>query len=284
MTLSQTTKQILKSFNIWLNKDLGQHFMIDQSSVTRIIEAADISKDDLVLEIGTGIGTLTKDLCQKAGFVITNEYDKKFIPVAKEYLKGLENFELVEEDFLKIDLDELFSKYKSYKIKKVVANLPYYITTPIISKLIEHKASFNLIVMTIQREFAHRIVSKPSVKEYGSFTIFANYHCKPMIVCDIPKSSFFTQPAVGSSVLRLEVLDKPSVEVKDEKLFFNIVHAAFIQRRKMLKNAIENANIEGINKENISKAFEKVGIDGKRRGETLSIEEFAKLSDSISSS
>lgn len=280
-SLSVTTRQLLASFDIRLKKGLGQHFLTDDASLSRIVEAAGLDKDDLVLEIGTGIGTLTKELCKRSGLVISNEYDKKLLPAANEYLKENKNLEIVMGDFLKLDLDDLFSKYRKYKNKKVVANLPYYITSPIIAKLLENKSYFSSMVLTIQREVAHRIVSGPGTKEYGSFTIFVNYHCKPTIVSYIPKTSFLPQPEVGSAILRLEVLKKPPVEVKNEKLFFDIVHAAFMQRRKILKNAIENAHIKELDNLDISNALDAAGIDARRRGETLSIEEFAKLANSF---
>lgn len=244
--------------------------------MNKIVDAGDITKDDLILEVGTGIGTLTKSIAEKAGLVVTVELDKKLIPAAKEYLKGIKNIEIINQDAMKIDLTKLFNKYDKYKNKKIIANLPYYITSPLISKILESDTKPDLIILTIQKEVAERIVSPPGKKQYGSFSIFVNYYARPKIIFYIPNTSFTPKPAVSSAVLKLEVLNKPSVDVKDEKLFFRIVRAAFIQRRKMLKNAIENANITGV-----SKALEVSGIDGKRRGETLSIEEFAKLSDAF---
>jgi len=280
-SLSEDTKNLLDSFNIRLNKSLGQHFLVDQAALSRIVEAAELSRNDLVLEIGTGIGALTRELCSKAGFVISSEYDKKLIHAAEEYLKGQGNYEIVAGDFLKLDLGPMLARFKDYKSRKVVANLPYYITSPIIEKLIDNRSCFKCMILTIQREVAHRIVSKPGTKEYGSFTVFVNYYCKPKIVSYIPKSSFLPQPDVGSAVIRLDVHEKPAVKVKSEKLFFDVMHAAFMQRRKMLKNAIENAKIEGLDRAKIEEALASSGIDLRRRGETLSIEEFAKLADHL---
>lgn len=265
-------KDILRKYGIRLNKDLGQHFMTDNDALHRIIEAGAVTGDDLVLEVGTGIGTLTKSLAQKAGFVVTVEIDKKLIPAAKEYLKEFDNIEIINEDILKLDIAKALKKHPRFRSVKVIANLPYCITTPVISMLLEGKAKFDLMVMTMQKEVAERIVSPPDCKEYGAFSIFVNYYAKPEIVFYIPNTSFIPMPEVGSAVLKLEVLDKPSVKVKDEKLFFKVVRAAFNQRRKMLKNALEAAHI---------KWPAGTDIDGKRRGETLSIEEFAKLANSI---
>jgi 16S rRNA (adenine1518-N6/adenine1519-N6)-dimethyltransferase len=264
-------KDILRKFDIRLNKDLGQHFMTDNDAIHRMIEAGAVSRDDIVLEIGTGIGTLTMPLAKKAGFVVTVEIDKKLIPAAKEYLKELDNVEIINEDILKLDISKALKKHPGFRSAKVIANLPYCISTPVISMLLEGKAKFDLMILTLQKEVAQRIVSPPGCKEYGAFSIFVNYYAKPEIVSYIPNTSFIPRPEVGSAVLKLDVLDKPSVKVKDEKLFFKVVRAAFNQRRKMLKNALEAAHI---------KWPDNCGIDGRRRGETLSIAEFAKLADS----
>ena len=267
-------KELLSKHNLRLNKDLGQHFIADVNILNKIVSAADISNKDLVLEIGSGIGTLTKPLAEKAGFVIAVEIDEKFIPAASEYLEGVKNVDIVIHDIMKLNIGKEVSKHPGFKHIKVVANLPYYITSPVISRLLEDKVKFETLLFTVQREVARRIVSAPGNKDYGSFTVFVNYYAKPSIVYNIPASSFVPRPKVDSSVIRLDVLKKPSVKVKDEKLFFRIVRGAFNQRRKMLKNALEAAQI---------KWPDETDIDGKRRGETLSIEEFAQLSNSCSS-
>ena len=264
-------RELLRKYDIRLNKDLGQHFLSDTGQLKKISDAATLTKDDIVLEVGTGLGTLTKYLAEKAGFVVSVELDKKMIPAAKEYLKGIDNIEIINADIMKCNIPKLLAGHPGYKHKKVVANVPYYITTPLITLLIGSKTKFELIVLTIQNEVAERIVSKPGRKQYGSFTVFVNYYTKPEIKARIPNSAFTPTPKVDSAVLRLNVLDKPSVKVKDEKLFFRMVRGAFNQRRKMLKNALEAAHI---------KWPESTSIDGKRRGETLSIEEFAELADS----
>jgi len=267
-------REILRRSDIRLNKSYGQHFLSDKNILNKIADAASLMKDDIVLEIGTGIGTLTKPLASKAGFVVTVEVDQKLIPPAKDSLKEFNNIDIINEDIMKCNIPEIMDKHSGFKHRKVVANVPYYITTPLISLLIASAAKFETIVMTIQKEVAQRIVSKPGNKRYGSLTVYVNYYTRPEIVFNIPASAFTPPPEVDSAVIKLEVLDKPSVKVKDEKLFFRVVRAAFSQRRKMLKNALQAAKIEWP---------ADTDIDGKRRGETLSIEEFAKLADQISS-
>ncbi len=263
-------REILRKSDIRPNKSFGQHFLSDKNILNKIADAAVITKDDIVLEVGTGIGTLTRPLASKAGFVVTVEVDKKLISPAKESLKGFKNIDIINDDIMKCNIPKIMDEHPGFKHRKVVANVPYYITTPLISLLIGSKAKFETIVITIQKEVAERIISKPGNKRYGSLTVFVNYYTRPEIVFDIPASAFVPPPEVDSAVIRLTVLDKPSVKVKDEKLFFRIVRAAFNQRRKMLKNALEAAKIDWP---------AGTDIDGKRRGETLSIEEFAKLAN-----
>lgn len=273
---------LLRKHHLKLNRDLGQHFLHDDGLLDKIARSADITKNDLVVEIGTGAGTLTKHIAKFAGKVITIEVDKRLIPVAQEYLHEYKNIDIVNDDALKMDLKALVEKYPQYKSRKVVANLPYYITSPLITKLIEKDKIFNTIVVTIQKEVAERIAADPGGKEYGSFSIFVNYYAKPKYIQTIPSGAFLPAPKVQSAILRLDILEKPPVAVKDEKMFFKLVHAGFVQRRKMLKNSIMNANLAGITAENLDAALSACKIDGKRRGETLSIKEFAELSDKLS--
>jgi 16S rRNA (adenine1518-N6/adenine1519-N6)-dimethyltransferase len=276
-------RDLLRKHNIRLKHGLGQHFLHDEGLLDKIVRSAHITKDDLVVEIGTGVGTLTKHIAKYAGHVLSFEVDTKLIPAAKEYLKDMHNVEIINEDALKVDMKKYISKHPHYKSVKVVANLPYYITSPLIAKFLEGEKIFKTIVVTIQKEVAERICASPGNKTYGSFTIFVNYYAKPSITMMIPPAAFMPPPEVNSAVLKLDVLSEPAVNVKDEKLFFRLVHAAFVQRRKMLHNAILNANINGIDKEKLDPALAKLKIDSKRRGETLSMKEFASLADAFSS-
>lgn len=269
-SISQQTKALLLKHGFHLKKSLGQNFLVDPACLDRITEAANISKEDAVLEIGTGSGILTKEIAKKAKKVISCEIDKRIFEVAKEYLYGIDNIDLRNEDFLKADLIGINKA-------KIVANVPYYITTPIIEKIFDNKELFSTVILTVQREFAERMAAKPGTKQYGSFTVFVNYYTEPKILFNIPKSAFLPQPDVGSAVISMDIRERPKVAVKDEKTFFEIVRAAFGQRRKTLRNAL----CAKFDPEIIDNALSTSGIDGKRRGETLTIEEFRKLADSI---
>jgi 16S rRNA (adenine1518-N6/adenine1519-N6)-dimethyltransferase len=280
-SISQQAKSLLLKHGFHLKKSLGQNLLIDPASLERIIEAAKITKEDTVLEIGTGTGILTKELAKKAGNVLSYEIDKRIFEAAKEYLAGIGNIELKNEDFLKAALTHfspLPVKGEGLGVRvKVVANVPYYITTPIIEKIFGHKDLFSTVLFTVQREFAERMIAGPGTKDYGSFSVFVNYHTEPKILFHIPKSAFLPQPDVGSAVISLDTRQTPKVAVKDEEVFFKIVRTAFNQRRKTLKKALSAK----FDPEIIDKALSKSGIDGKRRGETLSIEEFATLANEV---
>ncbi len=272
-SISQQTKSLLLKHGFHLKKSLGQNLLIDPGSLNRIIGSAGISEKDIILEIGTGTGILTKELAKKAKRVISCEIDKRIFEIANEYLAGIDNVELRNEDFLKTDIPAAIHRLPLPI--KVIANVPYYITTPIIEKLLKHKELLSEVILTVQREFAERMAAKPGTKDYGSFSVFVNYYTEPNILFNIPRSAFLPQPDVGSAVISLAVRKSPAVAVKDEKVFFEIVRAAFNQRRKTLKKALSAK----FRPEIIENALSKSGIDGKRRGETLSIEEFAKISD-----
>lgn len=275
---SQETKDLLSKYNLQLKKSLGQNLMIDKAVLERIIEAAELLKDDTVIEIGTGTGLLSKELAKAAKKVITFEVDKRILEVAKEYLADCNNVEIVNEDFLKADLNTILSDYTLYSLPntlKAVANIPYYITSPIIEKIIENRKNLSLAVLTVQREFGERMTAVPGTKAYGSFSIFVNFYCEPEIVSLIPKSSFLPQPDIGSAIIRLKFRTTPAVKVKSEKTFFDSVHAAFGQRRKTLRKALSAK----FDRNKVEKSLEISGIDPKRRGETLSLDEFAHLSD-----
>ena len=277
-SISQLTKDLLTKHNFHLKKGLGQNLLTDEACLNRIVEAAALSKDDTVIEIGTGTGILTKELAKVAKKVITFEIDKRIVEIAKEYLNGIDNIEIINEDFLKSDIS-----YSSLVIchLKFVANVPYYITTPIIEKIVAtpHATSLRMIpqtiVLTVQREFAQRMVAKPGTKDYGSFTIFVNYYTEPEIVSYIPKSAFLPQPTVGSAVIKL--IPRPVKTHCNASLLFPIVRAAFNQRRKTLRNAL----IARFDEDKVDNALSKAGIDPKIRGERLSIEDFVRLSDAL---
>jgi 16S rRNA (adenine1518-N6/adenine1519-N6)-dimethyltransferase len=270
-----STKEVVLKYNFKFTKSLGQNFLIDDSVLDDIVDGAEITKEDYVIEIGPGVGTLTKELLQRAKRVTSIELDEKLIPILQEELKDFENFELVHKDALKVDYNELIGEEKSVKI---VANLPYYVTTPIIANLLNGKYNIASITIMIQKEVAERIDAEPSTKDYGAFSLLVQYYCNTKIIRRVPPSSFIPAPKVDSIVIRLDRLEKPRVQISDEKLFFNVIRQSFNMRRKTLWNAMKNI---GLDKEKLKDAFEKANIDPNRRGETLSIEEFANLSKTI---
>lgn len=270
-----STKDIVKKYGFKFTKSLGQNFLIDESVLLDIVEGAEVGKEDLVIEIGPGVGTLTRELLKRAKKVISIELDEDLLPILKEELKEYENFELIHKDALKVNFAELIGEESSVK---VVANLPYYVTTPIIAKLLSEGYNFKSLTIMIQKEVGERIAAPPNNKDYGALSILVQYYCKAEIIRKVSPSSFVPQPKVDSIVIRLTKLEKPSVEVKDEKLFFRVSREAFNLRRKTLWNATKNL---GINSELMQVAFDKAGIDSKRRGETLSLQEFGRLADAI---
>ncbi|WP_024614157.1 16S rRNA (adenine(1518)-N(6)/adenine(1519)-N(6))-dimethyltransferase RsmA [Clostridium sp. Ade.TY] len=269
------TQELVKKYNFKFSKSLGQNFLIDDSVLTDIVQGADVNGEDLVIEIGPGVGTLTAQLLNKAKRVVSIELDNDLIPILQEELGSHPNFSLVHKDALKVDFNEIIGAEKSVKL---VANLPYYVTTPIIVNLLKEKYNFKSLTIMIQKEVAERINAEPNCKEYGSLSLLVQYYCNTKIIRKVSPSSFIPRPKVDSIVIRLDRLDKPRVEVKDEKLMFDIIRSSFNMRRKTLWNGVKNI---GIDKENLQKAFDDASIDPKRRGETLSLEEFAKLSDEI---
>ncbi|EJO5346157.1 16S rRNA (adenine(1518)-N(6)/adenine(1519)-N(6))-dimethyltransferase RsmA [Clostridium botulinum] len=269
------TKEIVNKYEFRFNKNLGQNFLVDSSVLEDIINGAEINGEDTVIEIGPGVGTLTKELLERSKEVCSIELDGDLIPILQQELKEYENFTLIHKDALKINFNELIKNKNSIKL---VANLPYYVTTPIIAKLLTQRCNFKSLTIMIQKEVAERINAKPNCKEYGSLTVLVQYYCDTKIIRKVSPNCFIPRPKVDSIVIKLDKLSDPRVKVKDEKLFFNIVRSSFNMRRKTLWNALKSLKID---KENMEKAFETAGIDPKRRGETLSIEEFGKLSDCI---
>ena len=269
------TQDLVKKYNFKFSKSLGQNFLIDDSVLTDIVEGAEVNKDDLIIEIGPGVGSLTAQLIGKAKKVVSIELDNDLIPILQEELGQYENFTLIHKDALKVDFNEIIGDEKSVKL---VANLPYYVTTPIIVKLLKDNYNFKSLTIMIQKEVAERINAEPNCKEYGALSLLVQYYCDTKIVRKVSPGSFIPRPKVDSIVIRLDRLSEKRVEVKDEKLMFEIIRNAFNMRRKTMWNAVK---FLGMKKEEIEKAFELSEIDQKRRGETLSLHEFALLSDNI---
>lgn len=280
MNLYEETRFIMKQNNITANKNLGQNFLINEDVVDSIDENAEITKNDLVIEIGPGLGTLTSRLLEKAGKVICVELDRKMIAILEKRFKLYENLELINDDILKINLNQLISQNKINEIKhvKIVANLPYYITTPIIMKLLEERLDIESITVMIQKEVAQRLAAKPGTSDVGSITYTIWYYTEPKIVLEVPKESFIPAPEVTSSVIKLDILKQPRIEVKDEKQFFKIIKVAFMQKRKTLINALVNGKVFQ-NKEDAKKCLDELKIDEKIRGEKLTLEQYKNIAE-----
>lgn len=275
MNLREETEFILKKYGLRANKKLGQNFLINEEIINQIIEKADVNKNDTIIEIGPGLGSLTAKLLENANKVIAIELDSNMSNILKERFCLYDNFELIEKDVLKVDLNEIVEKYDSVK---VVANLPYYITTPIIMKLLEERLKLKSITVMVQKEVGERFCAVPNSKEYGAITISINYYTKPEIIIDVPKENFEPMPEVDSCVIKLDVRDVPPVELKNEKDFFNLIKAGFSQRRKTINNSLASM---GISKEKIKNVLEKLGIDSKLRAENLTMEQFADISNNM---
>lgn len=279
-----TIREIKDKHDFKLSKSLGQNFLTDKNIIEKIIQAPAITKNDLVIEIGPGIGVLTSEAAEKAAKVIAIEIDRKLIPILKETLKEYDNVEILNKDILKTDLNELLEQnreYKGQKIEsvKIIGNLPYYITTPIIMKILEDGVKAESITIMMQREVADRLKAPPGSKTYGAISVAVQYYCTIEHIANVPKEVFIPQPKVDSSVLRLDIRKERPVFLKDEKAFFRCVKSGFGQRRKTLLNSLTGAM--GASKEEVSRALENAKIDSKRRAETLSIEEFAKIANEL---
>ena len=270
----EVTLHILKAFGLRMSKKLGQNFLIDARIVQGIVEAAEIEPGDCVLEIGPGIGTLTQGLAEAGADVTAVELDKKLPAVLKETLKAYDNVRIVPGDILKVNIPEIMGEAPF----KVAANLPYYITTPILMTLLERRLPITHMVTMVQKEVAERMTAKPGSRIYGALSVAVQYYTEPEIVLDVPPRSFIPAPEVMSVVVSCRVRKEPAVAVQDEKLFFRVVKAAFGQRRKTLMNAMKGG---GFSKEAVRDALEQSGIDPTRRGETLTLEEFGRLADAF---
>ena len=277
----QNTIEILQKYQFTFQKKFGQNFLIDTHVLDKIIRAADIGKDDMVLEIGPGIGTMTQYLAEAAGKVIAVEIDKNLIPILTDTLSGYENVQIINGDVLKLDIQRLVEEENAGRPIKVVANLPYYITTPIIMGLFESHVPLHSVTVMVQKEVADRMQTGPGNKDYGALSLAVQYYAEPYIVANVPPNCFMPRPKVGSAVIRLTRHEKPPVEVEDERLLFDIIRASFNQRRKTLANGLNNSDRLDVPKEAITEAIQQLGKGPSVRGETLTLEEFAKLSNSL---
>ncbi len=276
MSVLKETRFIMDKYHISANKNLGQNFLIDDETVLGIVNVANISKDDLVIEIGPGLGTLTKELLERAGQVTCIELDKRMIEILQDRFSMYNNFELINSDVLKVDLKEIIKK-SNLANTKIVANLPYYITTPIIMKLLEERLEIQTITVMIQKEVADRLITKPGTGDTGAITYAINYYSEPKRVLEVPNTAFIPEPKVNSSVIQLQILKEPKVKVEDEAKLFDLIKTAFMQKRKTLVNGLANSNKYGT-KEQIEQALTNLNIDLKIRPEKLALEQFAELS------
>ncbi len=275
----QNTIAVLQKYNFNFQKKYGQNFLIDTHVLDKIIAAAGITKEDFVLEIGPGIGTMTQYLCESAREVTAVEIDKALIPVLEDTLSAYDNVEVLNQDILKVDINRIAQEKNGGRPIKVVANLPYYITTPIIMGLFESQVPIDSITVMVQKEVADRMQVGPGTKDYGALSLAVQYYAKPEIVANVPPNCFMPRPKVGSAVIRLTRHKEPPIQVKDEKLMFQIIRASFNQRRKTLANGLNNAGGFHLSKEAIIKAIEELGVSPSIRGEALTLEQFARLSD-----
>jgi len=275
----QKTIEVIQKYEFAFQKKFGQNFLIDTHVLDKIISAAEITKDDLVVEIGPGIGTMTQYLACAAREVVAIEIDKMLIPILQDTLSAYDNVTIINEDVLKVDLNKLAEEKNGGRPVKVVANLPYYITTPIIMGLFENHVPLHSITIMVQKEVADRMRMGPGTKDYGALSLAVQYYAEPYLVANVPPNCFMPRPNVGSAVIRLTVHEKPPVIVKDESLMFRLIRASFNQRRKTLANGLNNSPELHYSKEQIAEALEKLGASPSIRGEALTLEQFAKLSD-----
>ena len=279
----QETIQVLQKHDFHFQKKYGQNFLIDPHVLNKIIDAADVGRDDFVLEIGPGIGTMTQYLAERAGRVLAVEIDHNLIPILRETLAEYDNVEVRQGDILKEDIAAIAREYNAGKPIKVVANLPYYITTPIIMGLFESHVPLANVTVMVQKEVAERMRAKPGTKDYGALSLAVQYYAEPYLAANVPPNCFIPRPNVGSAVVRLTCLARPPVEVADERLMFRLIRASFNQRRKTLQNGLANSGELDFSKEEIGQAIQAVGLPPDIRGEKLGLAEFAALADALAS-
>ena len=279
--IPSNTIEVLQKYHFNFQKKFGQNFLIDTHVLEKIMNAAQISKDDCVVEVGPGIGTMTQYLAERAGHVVAVEIDKALIPILSDTLSAYDNVEVINEDILKVDLNRLVQEKNGGRPIKVVANLPYYITTPIIMGLFESHVPLQSITIMVQKEVADRMQVGPGTKDYGALSLAVQYYAKPEIIANVPPNCFMPRPKVGSAVIKLTRYEKPPVDVKDEGLMFRLIRASFNQRRKTLVNGIRNSGDFSLSKEEIEDVFNRCDLPLNIRGEALTLEQFAMLANCI---
>ena len=277
-SLAYKTKKIVEKYGFSFKKNFGQNFLVDERVLGKIVSSAEISKDDVVIEVGPGIGTLTQALAKEAYKVVAVEIDTTLVPILGELLSDFDNIEIINEDILKVDVNAIAEKYPDKKIK-MVANLPYYITTPIIMNVLENHIPVESITVMIQKEVDYRMKAQPSTKDYGSLSLAVQYYCEPYLVANVPQNCFMPRPNVDSAVIKLTVMDKPKVQVNNEKFMFEFIKAAFSQRRKTLVNCIFSSGLLTLSKDEIGKMLNGLGYDERVRGESLTLEDYGKITD-----
>jgi len=281
LTSPAVVASLLRHHGLKPKKRLGQSFLVDRNVLDKIVAAAELGPNDCVVEIGAGLGTVTRELASRAGRVVAVEADRGLIPVLRDTLSGLGNVEVVEADFLELALDGFLAERLGEERCVVVANLPYYITTPIVSRLIETKSRIRLAALMVQKEVAQRLIAPSGGDDYGAITVFVRYHCEVEIVAQVSRNVFLPPPEVDSALVRLRVRERPPVQTRDEGAFFAVVKAAFGQRRKTVLNALSGSPELSLTKKRALGMLQAAGIDAVRRGETLDLAEFARLADAL---
>lgn len=279
--IPQNTIEVLQKYHFNFQKKFGQNFLIDTGVLDRIIQAAEITKEDCVLEIGPGIGTMTQYLAESAREVVAVEIDNNLIPILADTLSGYPNVTIINDDILKVDINRIVQERNGGRPIKVVANLPYYITTPIIMGLFENRVPLKSITIMVQKEVAERMQVGPGTKDYGALSLAVQYYAEPKLVANVPPNCFIPRPGVGSAVIRLTRHETPPVQVQDEKMLFAIIRASFNQRRKTLVNGLGNAAQLKVSKEQVAAALEQMGLPATIRGEALTLRQFAELSERL---
>ena len=281
--IPQNTISILQKYQFVFQKKYGQNFLVDTHVLEKIMDAAEITKEDCVVEIGPGIGTMTQYLAERAGAVVAVEIDKKLRPILEETLAAYDNVTVLNEDIIKVDLNRIVEEKNGGRPVKVVANLPYYITTPIIMSLFENRVPLKSVTVMVQKEVAERMQAGPGTKNYGALSLAVQYYAKPEVVANVPPNCFIPRPNVGSAVIRLTRYEEYPIAVKDENLLFALIRASFNQRRKTLANSLSNAGNLSLSREQVAAALEKMQLSSTVRGEALTLAQFAELADLLCS-